>query len=63
MIDPGYRTGWEIPVCLRYPISREYNMMFRAANMVEDHEPTSPSVRSTCFYLAAYREQMRWLRL
>ncbi len=60
MIDPGYRTGYEIPIRLRVPLSRQYNMMFRAADMAESQMNDFVHPERFQPYLDAYREQMRY---
>jgi pimeloyl-ACP methyl ester carboxylesterase len=60
MIDPGYRTGYEIPYRLRMPVSRAYNMMLRASRMPEEESDGFVHPERFPKYLDAYREQMRY---
>jgi pimeloyl-ACP methyl ester carboxylesterase len=60
MIDPGYRTGFEIPIRLRLPLAREYGMMLRASIMAQQQMNDFVHPERFSGYLAAYREQMRY---
>jgi pimeloyl-ACP methyl ester carboxylesterase len=60
MIDPGYRTGYEIPWRLRLPGSRAYGMMIRASKMPEEQMYDFVHPERFSNYLSAYREQMKY---
>jgi pimeloyl-ACP methyl ester carboxylesterase len=60
MIDPGYRTGYDVPIRLRLPFSREYGMMIRASTMADAEMNDFVHPERFSNYLAAYREQMRY---
>ena len=60
MIDPGYRTGYEVPIRLRLPFSRDYGMMIRASTMADAQMNDFVHPERFSNYLAAYREQMRY---
>jgi pimeloyl-ACP methyl ester carboxylesterase len=60
MIDPGYRTGYDVPIRLRMPFSREYGMMIRASTMADAQMNDFVHPERFSPYLAAYREQMRY---
>ncbi|HEY1495092.1 MAG TPA: alpha/beta hydrolase [Candidatus Solibacter sp.] len=60
MIDPGYRTGYEVPVRLRLPFSRDYGMMIRASTMADAQMNDFVHPERFSQYLAAYRDQMRY---
>jgi pimeloyl-ACP methyl ester carboxylesterase len=60
MIDPGYRTGYEIPIRLRLPFSRDYTMAIRASGMAESQWNDFVHPERFPHYLDAYREQMRY---
>ena len=60
MIDPGYRTGYEIPIRLRVPFARSYNMAMRVSNMAESQLNGFVHPERFPHYLDSYREQMRY---
>jgi pimeloyl-ACP methyl ester carboxylesterase len=60
MIDPGYRTGYEIPIRLRMPFARDYSMALRASGMAESQWNDFVHPERFPHYLDAYREQMRY---
>uniref|UniRef100_Q024P3 Alpha/beta hydrolase fold n=1 Tax=Solibacter usitatus (strain Ellin6076) TaxID=234267 RepID=Q024P3_SOLUE len=60
MIDPGYRTGYEVPIRLRMPLSRDYGIMLRASTMADAQMNDFVHPERFSSYLATYREQMRY---
>ena len=60
MIDPAYRTGWEVPVRLRVPFSRDYGMMLRASTMADSQMNDFVHPERFAAYLNAYRAQMQY---
>jgi len=60
MIDPGYRTGYEVPIRLRLPFSREYGMMIRASTMAAAQMNDFVHPERFSHYLDSYRQQMRY---
>jgi pimeloyl-ACP methyl ester carboxylesterase len=60
MIDPGYRTGYEVPARLRLPFSREYIMMIQASTMADEEMQDFVHPERFGHYRDAFREQMRY---
>ncbi|MCU1238044.1 MAG: alpha/beta hydrolase fold [Candidatus Solibacter sp.] len=60
MIDPGYRTGYQIPWRLRLPFSRGYGLMIMASKLPERQMDDFVHPERFSSYQNAYREQMRY---
>ena len=60
MIEPEYRTGYDVPARLRIPLAREYRMALIATHLPEQlHNDFVHPERATQ-YLDLYRDQMRY---